>query len=489
MTTQTEAAAPITEVDPPAPPHRVGGRRLALGVGALGMGLVLVGAGLAVAGRDGGASATLAAGENVAVTGTASPIDAFNSPAVAVDPTDARTLVVSARKDRPNFSATVQVSRDAGATWVEAPLVVPEGRDRPFAPDVAFDADGRLYVAFVTLEGEGNNPGAVWIESSTDRGATFSPPVQVAGPHAYQVRLAVNPRSGALHLTWVQSTAEATSRLNALGNPPNPVVMVTSEDRGTTFGSPVQVSEPTRLRVGAATPVVADDDRVHVLYEDFGDDERDFGGLEGPVYDGLFSLILATSSDGGKTFGQGVVVEPAVVPTERFLVYLPKFPSIALDADRIYVAWADGRSGDGDSDVFLRRSDDGGRTFTSPRRVTDDDESRQDQLLPRVGVSSDGRVDVLYLDRRADGNNILATATLATSFDGGDSFTTVVVSDSSFDSRVGPGSERGAGDLGSRLALVSRPATVHAVWTDTRNGTLDTDKQDIYSAAVTVRRG
>ena len=53
-----------------------------------------------------------------------------------------------------------------------------------------------------------------------------------------------------------------------------------------------------------------------------------------------------------------------------------------------------------------------------------------------------------------------------------------------FDSEVGYGNERDLPDLGSRIGLLSDDDSALAVWSDTRAGNVDTNKQDIGSAHV-----
>jgi hypothetical protein len=57
-----------------------------------------------------------------------------------------------------------------------------------------------------------------------------------------------------------------------------------------------------------------------------------------------------------------------------------------------------------------------------------------------------------------------------------------------FDSQIGAGSENGLPDIGSRLGLVSDSSRVLAAWTDTRAGTVDSNKQDIAFARADVTR-
>lgn len=58
------------------------------------------------------------------------------------------------------------------------------------------------------------------------------------------------------------------------------------------------------------------DRAVHVAYYDLEGDAVDYQGLEGPTWDGNWSLVVSTSPDGGKRFDRGVVVEGRLVPPE-----------------------------------------------------------------------------------------------------------------------------------------------------------------------------
>ncbi len=412
------------------------------------------------------------------------PIDANNSPTLVRNPLLPTNLVLTHRVDRPAFSAVVHSSLDAGATWRTTPLPLPEGLDRPFAPDAAFAPDGTLFVSYVNLEGNGNVPGNLWMSSSKDGGRTLSDPVRVAGRLTFQVRMAIDA-DNVVHLTWLRANEVGLLRL--VGGP-NPIVTSRSSDGGRTFSDPVVLSDPHRERVGAASPVVDANGELVVMYQDFKDDRRDFEFLEGPPWAQPFALVLTRSRDGGRTFSPGVEVDAGLVPTRRFLVFLPEFPSLAAGREgSLYAAWADGRNGD--EDVFLRRSDDKGRTWSEPRRINDNRlGDGTSQYLPRVSVAPGGRVDVLYLDRRGDPDqDVMTDAYLATSSDGGRSFASTRMSSQSFDSRVGPIIDETIGvDFGSRLGLISTRDGAVAAWTDSRLGTEGTGRQDIAVAAAVI---
>ncbi len=410
-------------------------------------------------------------------------IDAHNTPSVARNPRDPDNLVIVNRVDRPAFSAGLHWSTDGGKVWRHTALPLPTGEDRPYGPDVSFGPDGTLYVSYVNLAGLANAPENLWLARSDDGGRTLSAPVKLAGELAFQARVAVD-HEGAVHVTWLQ--ASDIGLLSFVG--PAQVVAARSTDGGKSFSSPVRVSDPQRERVGAATPVVDSEGRLVVLYQDFKDDARDWQNLPGPAWGRPFSLVVTRSPDGGRSFYRGIELESDVVPNERFLVFLPAFPSLAAGPDgSLYVAWSDGRNGD--DDVFLRTSSDGGATWSEPARVnTNARGDGTDQYLPKVAAASNGRVDVLFYDRRRDPTrNVMTDAFLATSHDGGGSFDERQLSLRSFDARVGPSAAPHLPpDLGSRLGLVSWNDGAVAAWTDTRLGSVDSGRQDIVASRLQI---
>lgn len=459
--------------------------RLALLAALLGLGSVVGAVGLITGDRS------ITVGPNVFINPEGF-IDANNSPSVAMNPRDPRSLVVSHRIDRPGFSASMHWSVDAGTSWIQTRLPLPDGVERcgapakpdepcPFGPDLAFAPDGTLYVLYVHLTGNGNTPENLWLARSTDGGKTLSAPVEVAGELTLQGRLAID-RMGTIHLTWLQGGSTGVLSLTSRA----PIMYARSTDDGRTFSQPVEISDGDREYVGVATPVVDSRGNLFVLYQDFEGDFRDFLNEPGPPWEEPFSLVLARSTDGGRTFSPGVEIESDIVAAKRFLVYLPEFPSIAAGPDgSLYVAWADGRNGD--EDVFLRRSADGGVTWTAPLRVNDNPvKDGTGQYLPKVAVAPNGRVDVAFLDRRDDPSNTKIVTTLATSSDEARTFRNLRVSSKSFDAGVGPevGPEWLEPDFGTRLGLASWETGTFAAWTDSRLGTEATQRQDVVGARV-----
>lgn len=417
-------------------------------------------------------------------------ISANNSPTLTQNPRRPDGLAIVNRVDTPGYTCGLHVSQDRGRQWFQTPIPIPRGEeDKCFAPDAAFAADGTLYVSFVTLTGTTNEPHALWLTRSTDGGRTLSTPRRVAGRHTFQARLATDPRRPQrVYLTWL---APEEIGLYLFAGSDNRIVVARSDDGGRSFGRPLPASDRLRQRVLAPSATVGPDGELYVLYLDVGGDRLDYEGghdsTGGAPYGGTFSLVLGRSTDGGATW-QESLVDDRIVPTRRFIAFLPPSPSLAVDrrSGRIYVAFEDGR--DGSADVQLWSLARGERDWRGPTRVNDTDGGdRSTQYLPKLAVAPDGRVDVVYYDRRADARDVRNTVSVQSSTDAGRSFGPHArLTDRSFDSRIGAGSERGLPDIGSRIGLVSDGEGALAAWTDTRAGTISSNKQDIAFAAAPI---
>ena len=418
---------------------------------------------------------------------------ANNSPILAADPGDSGFLALANRRDAPDYGCGLHVSGDGGRGWLPVDPIqqLPSGVEKCYAPEVAIDDEGTVYYLFVGLTGAGNHPIGVFLTSSSDRGRTFATPHQVLGPKNFSVRMAVDSYAGhedRLHLVWVHGASEV--KLGGFGAPPNPILTASSNDGGVTFSDPVQVNDPDRLRVNAPALVVDSDHTVHVAYYDLKDDRRDYEGLEGPTWEGTWSLLTTSSVDGGRHFAPARVVESDVAPPERVMVIFTMAPpSLAVMGSRVCVAWADGRHGD--PDAFLRCSQDRGGRWSPLRRLNDDPVGNgSSQYLPRLSIAPGGRVDAIFYDRRRDTANANADVSYTFSVDGGRTFSSNAaltregMSYTQIGQQYAIPSAVGMHDFGSRMALVSGRHEMLAAWTDTHNAAPPTRAQDIFATRV-----
>jgi len=330
-----------------------------------------------------------------------------------------------------------------------------------------------------------------FLTTSSDRARTFSPPRQVLGPLDFGVRMAIDPslgRRGRIHLVWLHAIADVG--LGSFGAPPNPIMTSYSDDGGTTFTDPVQVSDPSRERVVAPAIALGPDHAVEVGYYDLGADAVDYQGLEGPVWDRPWSVVVSSSSDGGVHFGAGSVVDDGVMAPGRIMLIftMPPPALVAGPGRRVCAAWTDARQGD--PDVMLRCSPDQGHSWTEMRRLNDDAPgSGLAQYLPHLATTSTGRLDAVFYDRRDDTDNIGTEVFFTWSSDGGRHFApNRQVSAESFDSRIGQqylgAAAQGQVEFGSRLALLSEPTRALMAWADTRNSRPATTGQDLFANEV-----
>ena len=432
-------------------------------------------------------------GEDLPATANdVAPPSANNSPMLAADPTNPRFVVLANRVDARDFGCALQVSGDGGGGFIPVDPVptLPPGAEKCYAPEVAFDRKGVLYYLFVGLHGQANQPMGVFLTSSSNRGRSFTAPRQVLGPHNFGVRMAIDGSVGSkgrIHLVWLAANTDPT--LNSLPPPPNPILSAYSDDGGRTFSKPVQVNEPGRQLVAAPALALGPHHVVAVLFYDLGADERDYHGLDGPAWDQPWTLASSASRDGGRTFQPNVVVDDHVVPSERVLLIFTMPPAaIAVDMHgRLFVAWDDVRNGD--RDVFVRRSSDGGRTWSAAERVNDDPvKDGKDQYQPRLAVAPDGRVDVVFYDRRNDPADVSNDVFYTSSTDGGRTWAANVRLTSKPSRPNGPtyiGTPSGLMEYGSRLGLLATNRAAVAAWTDTRDAPLP-EYQDVFTATVTL---
>lgn len=232
-------------------------------------------------------------------------------------------------------------------------------------------------------------------------------------------------------------------------------------------------TESTRVVQGSQVGVQADG-TVVVAWYDSTDDGVDTA---------LGTVQVAISHDGGATFDlpvqAGVYVEtPSTLRSANFRY--GGLPTMALGpGGEIYVAQA-GRPVDrpeDDSDIYLYRSLDGGRTFDGGFRVNGDD-SAGNQFFPSIDVSSDGAVHAMWGDTRDDPVNLRYHIYYSTSTDGGETWG-FSVPDQDFtapDTRVtdfASNPERGFPGgrfIGDYWQIAATDEDVYMVWADTRLG-------------------
>jgi hypothetical protein len=374
-----------------------------------------------------------------------------NELVLSVSPADPANLVGGANDYRVGpvrcgwFS-----SRDGGVTWTDGVLSEPT---YPLQgdPAVAHCADGSAVYVCLSFTGA-YQPHGLFAYRTTDGGQTWGSPVAVLNrptgfPFADKEwvacdRTATSPYANRVYVTWTD-----------FGLSGSPILMRRSTDGGRTWSSNVRVSDGANCQGSVIS--TARNGTVYVAW--------DAGGAIG----------FDRSTDGGQTFGADTTASTQVdIPGDTFR--RNSFPSMDVDrsngpySGRVYVVWSDNRNGD--PDVLMVRSDDGGQTWSAPVRVNDDPAGTgRDQFFPWVAVDPVGRVTVSWLDRRRDPANDRYEAWGAVSRDGGQSFdTNFLVADAASDGDL-------SGFLGDYDGMAATSELMFPFWTDLRPGTGESD--------------
>jgi hypothetical protein len=344
-----------------------------------------------VAQEEGDRPVVVQASREGVTAGAQRPVTDFSEVMLAADPSDDLHLLGGSKFFHTpagyGFFTGVFESFDGGLSWTQEQPGGVEDYRLTSDPVNCFDGEGTGYFTLLT-----RNPGGY---SGLDmlrkaKGEDWERPVTVDDSTvtdkqwivADQDPLERSPHTGNVYMSWTDVGQERG------------IVFARSSDGNATWSPPVVVE---RGGLQGSIPGVGPDGTVYVLY---GKDI--FGGNQG-------QMRLATSVDGGVSFE-----EPTTVATIRPIPFflpnglddrnfrspasLPAFAVSPLDGT-LYAAWADYRHGD--SDIYLTQSGDGGASWTTATRMNDDPVGNGvDQLQPQLSVSPQGRVALLWLDRR-----------------------------------------------------------------------------------------
>jgi hypothetical protein len=363
-------------------------------------------------------------------------------------------------------------STDAGASFTDQGALVadplPDGvQFRDLLGDPLLSCTGRQTFYYGSLAIDTNAGGSgdsgISVSVSTDGGQTFGPAVMAAekstdthfldkpwmdaepGPTA-------SPGDDVVHVTYTDFDFSSTS--TACGEDLRTAIeYVRSTDGGVTWSAPLVLDEVCGEPFVQGSQVESGPgDSVFVAWERYDSiTDRD--------------LRVRRSGDLGESFEPAVVVDEVTPVGDSFLVqgFFRAFldlQGLAVDesgrasAGTLYVSWHDGRNnqqpdplggclGPEDAvycfgDVLLSRSADGGRTWSDPVRVNDDDPRLGiDQLFPALGVDRSGTVYTAFYDKRRDNRNVLMDVVVAGSRDGGRTWTNTRTTQAPFPAVVG----------------------------------------------------
>jgi hypothetical protein len=377
----------------------------------------------------------------------------FNEPSIAINPANPQQLVVAWQ-----VGASAAYSSDGGQTWTIAEGTAPKDFRVSGDVSVTFDAAGHVVLCYIAFDklgisqywAQGATRNGIFVRRSLDGGKTWEADAVPVLAHdsapgipfedkPYIVADTISPHRGNLYIGWTQFTLTASN-----------LIFSRSTDGGLNWSRPIKLNN---------LPGFPRDDNGAV---------EGFTGAVGPdghlytVWDDRYGIMMAISTDGGRSFTHDRRIIPAgpgffgITGVSR----TNGFPQIAIDprggkkGGKLYVAWSD--YSNGDVDVFVASSGNHGRTWSLPVRVNSDAiHNGKDQFFQWMAVDpQNGAINVVFYDRRT--NNESTSITLARSTDGGKTFTNYALDQEPFNAE---------GDfLGDYLALTAFGNKVYAAW-------------------------
>jgi hypothetical protein len=257
-----------------------------------------------------------------------------------------------------DLTAFVAKYSNDGSSYSGATLVYANGADKPW---ITVDTtggrfDGNVYLAFDFGCGDGEG---MCFTRSTDRGVTFSDPVQLPTGLGLFPGIAVAGNGD----VFVSALGFGSSLVTSLGF--GTIIVTKSTDGGFSFQQPVRAANNVSPLLGTlqgnffraiTIPQVAADGRgVYLVYDNFKDNDAE--------------VLFVESTDGGNTWSRPFSVNDQK-KGDQF------FPSIAVSSGVINIIWYDGRLGQYPNgtitalNVFYSSSTDGGVTFSPNIRIT-----------------------------------------------------------------------------------------------------------------------
>ncbi len=286
--------------------------------------------------------------------------------AFTIDPTG-RIFVVWSGRASGETSPRVYFARstDGGATF-STPAAVSATGGRAALPNVVADRNGNVVVAWYDVGGTF----VVDWSRSTNAGTSFTSPRSISDAPAVLARpgLAIDSKNDAW-LAWTRQTSVLVGATS--------VIRLATSKAGAAFANTTTVSDPT---VFAFVPDLATgpDDSVGLAF------------YTRPVVAGTLQnrqITFLRSTNGGAAFSS-----PVFLSTAADQSYVPAVSFEASGA--IDVAWEEFDASDVQSDVFVARSTDGGKTFSAPANLSSDGGFSGSAGDPADGIGGPGRAAV-----------------------------------------------------------------------------------------------
>ncbi|MDQ4068278.1 MAG: glycoside hydrolase [Actinomycetota bacterium] len=401
--------------------------------------------------------------------------------------------------DAPRRSVFLARSDDFGDTWNTTTVADARGTEGPdqhdnrplsgFAVDRKTGGQDTVYLGwrrqFPGQSSPNAKANAAMVAVSTDGGRTFAEPVDLSlavfNDQAERQEALTTATTVAAPPTTTTTTPGVTEPGPAAGSPTGAQTPATTT---TTVPPNSRAANKTDVNnFGGSNPVVAIDDKgtAYVAWV------TRYANLTPSPSSAHF---LSKSTDRGRTWTTTQITPYDRENVNNFGGYMLRWSPKGGTDGSLHLVYEGSKRPDitNESDIFYRRSTDGGRTWTDAKVINDDDPNQVFfSGLPHLDLAPNGRLDAVWFDTRDDPGLTVNDVYYSFSTDNGETWSrNERITDRSINRQIGPFA--GNFDLNGPPGLSSTNAYALMGWDDTRFGDGLTDTQDIFTAAVQFER-
>ena len=343
-----------------------------------------------------------------------------SEPSIAIDPKNPEIIAAGCILSEYYYSI------DGGETWKSTKLKSKYGVWGD--PVLMFDTTGRFYYFHLA-----NYKKTSWIDRIVCQSAktvdgkfnqgTFPKPNGTKAQDKHWTVL--DPATNAIYMTWTQFDKYDSK------DPKDRSIIVFSKslDQGATWTDPIRISKfdgdclDGDNTVEGAVPAVGPNGEIYITWT-------------GPK-----GLVMQRSLDGGKTWLEeeqqlhvhhgGWDLEIPGMMRANGLPILVSDLSNGPNRGTLYLNWCDQKNGATDTDSWLSVSKDGGKTWSDPIKVNQDDSKRHQFFTWMTVDQSSGNLYFVYYDRR-NYSDARTDVYVTMSADGGETFHDVKINDTPF---------------------------------------------------------
>jgi hypothetical protein len=257
-----------------------------------------------------------------------------------------------------NAEIYVKRSIDGGATF--GPDVrLTSNAASSFSPSVAASGSAVHVIWYDTRDGNSE----IYTKRSEDGGASFGPDTRLTNQAAASVFGGVAAAGSTVVVAWEEYR----------DGPNGEIYFKRSVDAGASWSADTRLTNQASR--SSSPSISASGSNVHVVWFD----ERD----------GNAEIYAKRSIDGGASFGADVRLtsDPAV----------SEYPCVLVSGPNVHVVWMDDR--DGNTEIYAKRSTDGGTTWSGDARLTSDTARSTDPSVAATGAV----LHVVWTDARDAG--------------------------------------------------------------------------------------